>query len=348
MKSARARCLLASVLAWSAVTASSSQPATPAAAPLELVQTIEIPKVPSGPYADHLAIDRRGHRLFSTPQAAHAVAVLDLDTGHIAHWLRGIGNPHAVFYLEDRRRLFVTDGAGAVLVFDGDSYRPLRRIGLAANADGLAYDEQTGLLYVTSGGEDAGLAESQVNLIDTVHESMVGEIALKTPALEAMVIDPARRRLYVNAPDENAIFVIDLARRAVSARWPLTLARRNEAFALDAARERLYVGCNEGDVRGALIVIDTATGRELERLPLGSWVDSMFTDEKRGRIYASTGIGSVFSYEHGADGRLRLLPTVDTAVMARTSLFDSELDRLFVLVPHLGWTSAKVLVFKPR
>jgi len=37
-----------------------------------------------------------------------------------------------------------------------------------------------------------------------------------------------------------------------------------------------------------------------------------------------------------------------TAVMARTSLFSAELDLLFVTVPHLGWTTAKVLVFKPQ
>jgi len=42
------------------------------------------------------------------------------------------------------------------------------------------------------------------------------------------------------------------------------------------------------------------------------------------------------------------LESVDAAVMARTALFSPELDRLFVTVPHLGWTTAKVLVFKPQ
>jgi hypothetical protein len=47
------------------------------------------------------------------------------------------------------------------------------------------------------------------------------------------------------------------------------------------------------------------------------------------------------------DGTVALEP-VDAAVMARTALFSPELDRLFVTVPHLGWTTAKVLVFKPQ
>jgi hypothetical protein len=34
--------------------------------------------------------------------------------------------------------------------------------------------------------------------------------------------------------------------------------------------------------------------------------------------------------------------------MAKTSLYSQDLDRLFVAVPHLGGTTAKVLVFKPQ
>jgi hypothetical protein len=34
--------------------------------------------------------------------------------------------------------------------------------------------------------------------------------------------------------------------------------------------------------------------------------------------------------------------------MAKTALFSPELDRLFVAVPHLGGSTAKVLVFKPE
>jgi len=39
---------------------------------------------------------------------------------------------------------------------------------------------------------------------------------------------------------------------------------------------------------------------------------------------------------------------VDTAVLAKTAFYSSELNRLFVAVPHLGGTTAKVLVFKPE
>jgi DNA-binding beta-propeller fold protein YncE len=319
-----------------------------AAEPLALVQTIILPDVPPGPYADHMALDSREQRLFVTPQAQGAVAVLDLKTSRVLHTIRGFMNPHAVLYRADRNRLFVTDGKGAVVILDALTYRRIRSIPLEPNADSIAYDGKTGVLYVSSGGADTGRSYSLVSLIDTATEAKLGDIRIQTPALEAMVVDETQGRLYIDMPEENMIGIIDLRQRALTQRWQLTLAQRNDALALDTDHQLLYVGCNEGDVRGSLLVVDARTGKELQKLPLGSWVDSMFYDARRQRIYASTGVGAVFVYERNAAGQLRALGSVDTAVMARTALFSPELDRLFVMVPHLGWTSAKVLVFKPQ
>ena len=77
---------------------------------LELVQTLLMPEVPPGPYADHMAVDLAGHRLFATPQANKAVDVFDLQTGKLLHTIAGFGNPHAIFYQSDLNQIYVTDG----------------------------------------------------------------------------------------------------------------------------------------------------------------------------------------------------------------------------------------------
>jgi len=317
--------------------------------PLVLVRSIDMPDVPSGPYADHMALDVKRQRLFTTPQANKAVEVLDLRTGTVIHTIRGISNPHAILYREDRDRLFVTDGdSGSLRIFDATAYRAIKAIALDRGADGIAYDATSGFLYVANGGDEAGKAYSLISVIDTVREAKVGDIRVDATALEAMIVDPASRRLYVNLPGRNAVDVIDLMTRAVTATWRITVSNRNETFALDKERHRLYVGCNDSDVRGSIVIIDTQSGKELQRLPIGSWVDSMYYDSARRRVYASTGVGEIFTYQQRADGGYEALVPVDTAVMARTSLYSAELDRLFVMVPHLGWTTAKVLVFEPR
>lgn len=316
--------------------------------PFELVQSIVQPEVPAGPYADHMALDIKGQRLFTTPQANKAVDVLDLKTGKVLHTIQGFGNPHAVLYREDRNRLFVTDGGvGALKIFDATDYHEIKAIKLELDADGIGYDAESGYLYVTNGGEDAGHDYTLISIIDTVREEKIGDIRVEAPGLEAMAIDHANGRLYINLPEGNAIAVIELSKRAVIATWPLTKGKKNMAFALDAKRHRLYVGCRDTDVRGSIVVIDTETGRELDRLPIGGWVDSLFYDSQRLRLYASCGVGEVFTYLLQPDGSYKALEPVDTAVMAKTSLYSAELDRLFVAVPHLGGTTSKVLVFKP-
>lgn len=320
----------------------------PAEQPFILAQSIEMPEVPTGPYADHMALDLKGRRLFTTPQANKAIDVLDLTTGRVLRTIRGFGNPHAILFRGDRNRLFVTDGDGALEILDATTYSRIKSIRLERDADGIGYDANTGYLYVSNGGAAAGKAYSLISIIDTARETKIGDIRLDAPGLEAMIIDNASDRLYVNLPEANAIAVIDLEARTVIATWPLTMGNRNEVFALDETNQRLYVGCNDTDVRGSIVVVDTHTGKELTRLPIGGWVDSMSYDAARRRIYASTGVGEIFTYERRSDGNYAALEPTDTAVMARTSLFSADLDLLFVSVPHLGWTTAKVLVFKPQ
>src|SRR5580700_6855816 len=213
--------------------------------PLALMQTIEMPEVPTGPYADHMALDLEGRRLFTTPQANKAIDVLDLTTGKVLRTIRGFGNPHAILFRDDRNRLFVTDGDGALDILDATTYSRIKSIRLERDADGIGYDSKSGYLYVSNGGAAAGKAYSLISIIDTAREAKIGDIRVGAPDLEAMIVENASDRLYVNLPEENAIAVIDLKTRTVIATWPLTMGNRNEVFALDEAHHRLYVGCND-------------------------------------------------------------------------------------------------------
>jgi len=315
--------------------------------PMALVQSIDMPEVPSGPYADHMAIDLRNQRLFTTPQANKSVDVLDLKAGKVLHTITGFGNPHAIFYDEKRNQLFVTDGGvGAVKVFDATTYKEMKSIKVELDADGIGYDPRSGYLYVSNGGEAAGKKYSLISIIDIAKAEKIGDIQIDADGLEAMAIDSDQGRLYINLPDQSAIAVVDLAKRHVVATWPLTKGKNNMAFALDATRHRLYVGCRDTDVRGSIVIVDTDTGRELDRLPIGGWVDSMFYDGQRGLIYASCGVGEVYTYQRVSGDTFKEVGLTDTAVMAKTALYVPELHRFFVAVPHLGDTLAKILVFK--
>lgn len=321
---------------------------TPDVSPFTFERAITMPDVPWGPYSDYLATDVAGGRVFATPQAAHAVAVFDVKASKLVAMVHGIGNPHGVFYSNHSQRLFVDDGeAGAVKVFADGDFKLVKTIPVAVGANGSTYDPSTELLYVNNGGRDAGLDHSFVSVIDTTTSTKVADIRIDGLFLEASVIDPATHRLYLDVEDRNSVAILDLNTRKVVGTWPIKHSHHNMPMALDADHQRLYIGCRDGDMHGSIAVVDLKSGEELDTLPIGGWVDSIYYDAKRQRIYSSSGIGQLETYQVLPNLKYRKLESMDTAVMAKTSIYSPELDRMYVSVPHLGSTLAKILVFKP-
>jgi DNA-binding beta-propeller fold protein YncE len=326
-------------------------PQAPAAdGPLVLEKTIVIPGVPVGPYSDSLSLDLVGGRLFATPQAAKAVAVLDLKDGHVLTMIPGIGNPHGIYYSSTLKRLFVVDGgSGDVKVFSGEDYSLIKTIPLARGADGLVYDPKSQFIYVNNGGEDAGMDHELISAVDTVRMQKVADILIAATSLESSVVDSGRQLLYVNLDEQSAVAVVNLSKRQTVGTWKLPAGRhRNMGIALDTTHARLYVACRDSAMDGSIIVLDTTNGRTVATLPIGGWTDGISIDQKRQRLYVSAGVGHVETYTIEANDVYRRQSTVDTAILAKTSLYSSELDRLYVTVPHLGNDGmAQVMIFKP-
>jgi DNA-binding beta-propeller fold protein YncE len=317
-------------------------------APLVYKGAVLMPEVPQGPYSDHLAVDLAEHRLFATPQAAKSVDVLDLQTGKVLKSISGFGNPHSVFYAADLHRLFVADGGdGSLKIFDSKDYHLIKRIALLPDADGIAYDKRTKYLYVNNGGEGAGKDYSLISVVDTVSLEVKGEIRLDADKLEATQIDPDAPRMFANLPGKNQIAVIDLNSRKIVSTWSVAPGRSNMALAYDPVLHRLYVGCRDTEVRGQIVVLDATNGKRITSLPIGGWTDQIEWDAARKRLYTSCGTGQVFTYQLESNRKYRELPTVDTAILAKTSLFVPSLDRLYVSAPHLAEFDARVMIFAP-
>ncbi|MGH9374885.1 MAG: hypothetical protein ACRD1J_01815 [Terriglobia bacterium] len=317
-------------------------------APLKFIQNIYMVNVPVWPYTDHLAVDVAGHRLFAAPQADHSIQIFDLNTGKLVHALPGFGNPHSILYRSDLDRIYVTDGgAGLLRIFSGRDYHPLTPIKLLLDADSIGYDPTTKLLYVTNGGEGAKLPYSLISIIDTTADKHVGDIKIQAKTLEAMALESSSPDMYVDLTDNNAIAVVNRQTRTLVATWPITKGKEPIAIALDEQHHRLFVGCRDTDMSGAIVVFDTETGKETGTvIPIGGWVDYMAFDPASERLYAVCGTGYVYVFQETAPDHYDLLGTAETAVMAKTGLLVPKLNRFFVSVPHIANTPAKILVFQ--
>lgn len=311
--------------------------------PMRLVTRYEMPSAVKGNF-DHFAVDLRRNRLFATPEDYASVLVFDIATGKIVRRIEGIVRPHAVLYVPETDRLYVTDGGdGSVRVFGGEKYEPLARIPLLKDADSIGFDASRKLLYVDNGGGDVGQKFSMLSVVDTVSNTKQQDIQIEGETLEAMALDAYRPRMYVNDKATNEVVVLNRLTGAIASRWPLTLGRENVAMALDEQRQRLFVACRSGQV----IVLDTNTGRELQALTIHKGVDDLIYDSGTRRLYAATdGVLEVF--DQTAMDKYVSLGSIPTGVKARTTRFVPELNRLFVAVPQAGGVPAQVLVFEPQ
>jgi DNA-binding beta-propeller fold protein YncE len=312
--------------------------------PLKLIQRFTMPSEVKGQF-DHLAVDIKGHRLFATAMDYKAVEVFDYRTGKILHTIRGIERPHAVLYRDDLDRIYATDGEAAELkIFDGKTYKLLNSVKLLVDADSIGYDAATKYAYIVNGGGDAHQAYSMISVVDTTGGEKLADIKVEGETLEAMVLEKASPRIYVNNKAKNQVTIIDRERRTVEANWPVTMGKTNVAMAFDEANHRLFVACRSGKI----VVFDSQSGKELRALDINQGVDDMVFDASSKRIYATcgAGAGSVDIYEEVDPDNYKFLGEVSTGPGDRNGRLSPELHRFFIAAPQHGTTNAEVLVYE--
>jgi DNA-binding beta-propeller fold protein YncE len=279
------------------------------------------------------------------------VQAIDFVTGKLLHTIPGIENPHSVLYRPDLNQIYVTDGeAGLLRIYSGTDYRPIKSIDHLPDADSIGYDPVTKYVYVTNGGKDAGLDHAFLTVVDTTTAKRLGDIKLPALSPEAMAMEAFGPRIYVDLMDRNLVAVVDRKKQELVATWPITKCTKNIAAGLDEANHRLYVGCRDTETSGTIDIIDTETGKELDTLPIGGWVDYIVYDPANRRIYASCGApvpdgGHLYVYYADDQSHYKLLAKVPTAPRAKTALLVPEINRLYVSVPHYE-KEARVLVYQ--
>ncbi|MGH7412142.1 MAG: YncE family protein [Candidatus Methylomirabilis sp.] len=302
--------------------------------PLRLVQRIPLPNVRGR--IDHLAVDRKGERLFVAALGNNTVEVLDLRTGKRIHTIRGLHQPQGVLFLPEFNKIFVTNGqTGMLEIFNGESFKLENRLTLSDDADNIRYDDATKSLYVGHGGGALGN-------IDAKSGKRSGDIPLQGHP-ESFPLERSGPRVFVNVPTANHIAVIDREKRKVVATWALTGARANFPMALDEANRRLFVGVRKPP---KLLVFDTGSGKLVASLDSAGDTDDIFYDAALRRIYMSCGEGFLVVYDQDNADHYRMIAKIPTAPGARTSLLVPEQRRLYLAVPRHPGQGAEVRVYE--
>ena len=302
---------------------------------LKLSGKIELPNVDGR--IDHFSADVKGHRLFMSALGNHTVEILDIQNGKRLHTIPDLEEPQGLLYDPASNHLFAACAKdGTTKVFDATTFQLLATVRFSGNADNIRYDARNQRIVV---GYDVGA----LGLLDA-NGRRLGDIPLDAHP-ESFQIEKAGARVFVNVPNKEEIEVVDLAKKAVIARWPVTSALRNYPMALDEAHHRLFIGCR---TPARLLVIDTETGKQMASLEIVGDTDDLFYDAATSRVYVIGGAGAVDVFGQRDADHYERVEHIATAAGARTGLFVADWGKLFVAVPHRGEQRAAVLIYETK
>jgi DNA-binding beta-propeller fold protein YncE len=308
--------------------------AAQSAVPLKLKQTIPLSGVEGR--IDHFGFDAAGERLFVCALGNNTVEVLDLHKGQRIHSITGLGAPQGIAYIPELDRLFVANDKGGICkIYDGKSFQAVGELDFKDDADNIRYDSATKQIYV-------GFGSGGIAVVNTPDGKQIGSIKLSAHP-EAFELEKTGKRIFVNVPNSRHVAVIDRDKSEVVATWKTDLAFANFPMALDEANHRLFVGCR---LPSKLVVLNTKSGDVVAKIDISGDPDDVFYDSKRHRIYAICGAGKIDIIDQTDPNTYTASAKVDTADGARTGLFVSELDTLFVAVPHHGSQKAEIRAYR--
>ena len=304
-------------------------------APLSLKGQIDLPNVNGR--IDHFSADVKNQRLFVSALGNRTVEVLDIKAGKRLHTIPDLAEPQGVLYDPASNRLFVACAQdGAVKIFDGTSFQLLSTVKFSADSDNLRYDSRSRAIVV-------GYGDGALAFLDSTGKK-TGEIPLDGHP-ESFQFEKTGSRVFVNVPDRKELEVVDVAKKSVAAKWPVTSALKNYPMALDEAHHRLFLGCR---APARLLVLDTETGKQTASLEIVGDTDDLFYDAAKSRVYVIGGAGFVDAFEQKDPDHYNRIAPIPTAAGARTGLFVPDWGEFFVAVPHRGEQISKILIFDTK
>ncbi len=268
---------------------------------------------------DYITADETNHRLY-VPRSTHTM-VIDADSGKVIGDIPGQKHNHGVALVPSAGRGFISDGEGAVVIFDLKTNAVLGALKAHPDADGIIYDSASGLVLVVSG--DDGILMTIKPDVDPKNGSIDEPIELGGKP-EYLAADGAGK-VYINLEDKDQVAVVDLKTRKVLAHWPVAPGGSPVGMAMDTKNRRLFIGCRKPQ---KMIVMSADDGKVLADLPIGAGVDATKFDG--GQALASCRDGKLSVAGENAAGKYEILQTVTTAVGAKTVDIDTATHKAYL------------------
>ena len=267
---------------------------------------------------DYLSIDEAARRLYVTH--ATKIVVIDIDKETVVGEIADTPGVHGFALAPELGRGFASNGREAkASIVDLKTLKTITKVDTGENPDAILYEPGQREVYTFNGrGQSATVFSAETgNVTATI---------LLPGKPEFAVADPKVGRIYCNIEDKNEVVVIDTKTHQVAATWSLAPGEEPTGLAIDAAQQRLFVGCHNQ----LLVMLDSRTGKMIASLPIGQGVDATAFDAGTQFAFASCGDGTVTVAQEDATDKLTLVQTLATEHGARTMAFDPSMHKIYL------------------
>jgi len=295
----------------------------PASTGLRLVTELPLPG-PANRF-DYQSFDPIAHKLYMNHMNAGETLVFSTDSGRITGRITGVPRATGVLAIPSRHMVYISAaGAHEVAGVDDRTLKVVQRIGGIQFPDGIAYDENTGRLFVSdeSGSSDV--------VIDVATGRKLATIALGGEAGNTHY-DSVSHCVLVAVQTRNQLVAIDPVSEKIVGRYDLPGSEHPHGFTLDEPGRLLFMSC-EGNAK--LLVLDLTTMSVIGTHDVGDSPDVLAWDAAWRRLYVASEGGVLSAF--WADGTTLRPAGEYRAPHAHTVGLDSRTHRLYLPLQDIG------------
>lgn len=276
---------------------------------------------------DHAAVHTNLARLYVAHTSNNALDVLDTETDTYLYSIPNFTGIAGVLVSESKGTVFTSNrGENSVGIFKPDSESALEKVTVGIRPNGLAFDDQRGLLLSAHVGDPSIPGSFTIALLDISCKQVIA--CIPVPGRTRWTIfDPTANVFYVNISNPPQIVVIDPRTPEHVVRTFNIPATGPHGLELDVSNRRLFCACDGGEV----FALNPDTGEILSQSALSGAPDVIFYNLSRLNLYVAIGdpgVIDVFDTQ-----TLQHLETVSTEKGAHTIGFDLLRNKVYAFLP---------------
>jgi outer membrane protein assembly factor BamB len=181
-----------------------------------------------------------------------------------------------------------------------------------------------------------------VMVLDAVSLKQLGVIDVPTGKAEGAAAD-GKGRFYLAGQTEGKIFVLDAANLKLIDTWSSPNCGKPTMIEVDATAKRLFVSCrSQKDVKAALVVLDTDTGKTIWSTEIGDGSDGLAYDAPTKRLFSTNGVAATMTVaEMTTPDSFKVIETLNTLPNLKVIAMDHANQKIYSMVAEGSADQAK-------